>query len=667
MLTAQEQALVASARAVSLRLAADQSLRLSENSVSASDRPVYFHALQEAPLIDGFDDEWRHFQIRPAAMPIQPAVVPLELGGSGSGAEQQGDEDDNLQAQLYAGFYRGLIYIFMRIPDDSPQYLNPALDPLRSGDYLRVLRESQPDLYLGVSAPGNVTARYLDGGQIRPEYGMAGVWNHTGDEYLIELRIRPRLLDQAIGIEFLGMDIAGNQTAFRQGLVNAEPLPFISADIEIAEALNVFAGDGLRLSVIDTEGWLLAQAGDLDEVPADYSGQNGLLRRLYQIILQDTEVPPLEQWHRQGRLDAAGAASDLTEDSWSARFRYGDRKVGRSSLPIVRDGLAVGVVVAEQTSDSLTTSTNTAFNRLLFWSLLSMLLVGVGLLFFASLLSFRIRKLSKAADVALDDRGNLHSDFPVSAFNDEVGDLSRSFDQLLTRLRDYTDYLRTLSGKLSHELKTPLAIVRSSLDNLEQQDLTAEARTYTDRASDGASRLSAIFQALSGASRLEESVQGAEIENVDLVDLMQAVSAAYKDAYREAKICVSIASDSGPMHLKAAPELIVQMLDKLVDNAVGFCAENGAVELALFREGEEAVLTVSNDGPVLPEEMKGQLFDSLVSVRQATSDQIHLGLGLYVARLITEGHGGRIYLDNKPDGTGVTASVHLPLVSASTV
>ena len=99
------------------------------------------------------------------------------------------------------------------------------------------------------------------------------------------------------------------------------------------------------------------------------------------------------------------------------------------------------------------------------------------------------------------------------------------------------------------------------------------------------------------------------------------------------------------MTLTGIPELIVQLLDKLVGNAVEFSSESDAIRVRLTVDSDDAVLRVINSGPSLPDEMSDQLFDSMISVRESqSSDNSHLGLGLYIARIITDFHGGTIRL-----------------------
>ncbi|MFO1425416.1 MAG: hypothetical protein U1F11_00270 [Steroidobacteraceae bacterium] len=87
---------------------------------------------------------------------------------------------------------------------------------------------------------------------------------------------------------------------------------------------------------------------------------------------------------------------------------------------------------------------------------------------FGARLGLRLGRLRAASDAALSRDGRVRREFPGTEARDELGDVARSFAQLLQRLDDYTSYLRTLAGKLAHEIRTPLTIVRSSLENLER-------------------------------------------------------------------------------------------------------------------------------------------------------------------------------------------------------
>jgi signal transduction histidine kinase len=160
---------------------------------------------------------------------------------------------------------------------------------------------------------------------------------------------------------------------------------------------------------------------------------------------------------------------------------------------------------------------------------------------------------------------------------------------------------------------------------------------------------------MSEASRVEELMQHAEPETFDLRAVLTATVAAYRDAYPAREF--EFSSNVEDAMTQGSPELIIQMFDKLVDNAVGFSSKGDGIKIGLAASNASRVITVANPGPPLPERMRSRMFDSMVSVRPGEGNK-HLGLGLYVARLIAEGHGGRIDAQNTNDG--VELSVTLP-------
>ncbi len=134
----------------------------------------------------------------------------------------------------------------------------------------------------------------------------------------------------------------------------------------------------------------------------------------------------------------------------------------------------LAALVLEANTDGALLFTNRALGRLLLASLLLTLALVAGLWFLATRLSRRVQSLSGAVSEAMSDAAHPR-DLPMTGDRDELGELARNNARLLRAVADYTRYLRTLAGRLSHELKTPLAITRSSLDNLGAEALGADA------------------------------------------------------------------------------------------------------------------------------------------------------------------------------------------------
>ena len=449
---------------------------------------------------------------------------------------------------------------------------------------------------------------------------------------------------------------------------------------EIGQILHGLSRTTARIWVVDRDQHVLARAGNLRH-PQAVSGSSAAegssisrlgawldreaLQPLYSKVLQQ----PTEEFsdERSGRSVAAGRdvegalAGILTIDRRPTAD--GMAVIVSAAHPIWVGDEVKGAVIVEETTNAVLAERNRAFARL-FNIVLAALLVGsVALTLYASWLSSRIRRLRDEAEAAIDARGRVRRPLAGSNASDEIGDLSRSFGSALARLTEYASYQEAMASRLSHELRTPIAVVRSSVDNLALQQLPADARVYIERAQQGLSRLANIITRISEATRLEESLAEAERERFDLARVVAGCVDGYRAAYPGQVFDLRV--PSGEVLFLGAPELVAQMLDKLCANAVEFAAPGTSIIVALKREETALELAVANEGPPLPAKMQARLFDSMVSVRQSRGDgEPHLGLGLYIVRLIAEFHGGRATAANRDDVQGVTVSVVLPLVRA---
>jgi signal transduction histidine kinase len=161
------------------------------------------------------------------------------------------------------------------------------------------------------------------------------------------------------------------------------------------------------------------------------------------------------------------------------------------------------------------------------------------------------------------------------------------------------------------------------------------------------------------ATRLEHALADAAPERFDAAKVIAGCVEGYRLAYPLARFAVTLPEAGAP--LAGGPELFAQMLDKLVANAVEFSTD-GIVDIALSRGGDFATLSIANAGTPLPAGMEARLFESMVSVREgAAGAEPHLGLGLYIARLIAQFHGGAVRAENRDRPPGVVVTVTLPL------
>ncbi len=491
------------------------------------------------------------------------------------------------------------------------------------------------------------------------------------------LHERPRLFERP-GADLAAVrDAHDGASAGLSGLPDApSPPPRAARAGSSAEIEQILAGltrTSARIWVVDRSLRVLAVAGTLRRIPPDPDAAEAAFGGLGRFVETRLLGPIYRLVLTQPREDFTDDLSEATVGRYrevqraltgiptnTRRPTSDSRAVVVSAAHPIWVGFEVrGVVLVEETTNALLADRNRAFERL-FNLVLAVLLAGSAALFiFASRLSGRIRRLRDAAERAIDAHGRVTGKVTPSSAGDELGDLSRSFSSALDRLREYAAYQEAMGSRLSHELRTPVAVVRTSLENLALAPIAPESRVYIERAKEGIARLGSLLSAMSEATRLEHMLREAERERFDLARVVAGCVEGYRSIYAGRQFDLRLPDQ--PVNVLGVPDLVAQMLDKLVANAVDFGRPEAPITVRLAPSDFETTLTVANEGPPLPEEMRGRLFESMVSVRPNRAGGVpHLGLGLYIVRLITAFHGGKASASNREDVEGVVIKVTFP-------
>lgn len=668
----QEQGIVATAQAVATALHNRAKLFDPQSGAAASWREesdLYLHVLGVPMDIDGTPDHW------PADVAVRAYPAPPADDGTPRGS----------YFKLRIGQQGAYLYALMEVADAQLVYRAPDSQLPESGDHVQFALQTPSGGFkryaISPVRPGAGVAyelQYRDGllSLFRQDPRIKAVWRETPMGYNVELRLPMSLVGERMA--FAVGDVAEpGATALVYGTSGLQARDQLGRLIipspEIQAVVQGLARATSRIRIVDRNHRVLAQVGDLRQaqqslqVAEDNSAWGRFERRyltpLYRRLLKQPSDTFTDETANAALLQGKDLDRALTGVVGVGRRATADGKavIVSAAAPIWVGDEVLGAVVVEETTHAVVTLKNRALERLFSTMLVGYAVAVLALLMFASRLSARIRRLAREAETAIDAKGRVTGGLRASArARDEVGDLSRSFSSILDRLGQYTHYLENMASRLSHELRTPIAVVRSSLDNLALEPLPEPAKVYMERAQDGIVRLNTILTRMTEARRLEQMLQSAERERFDLARVVAGCIEGYRAAYPEAAFNARI--PQGPITVSGVPDLIAQLLDKLVANAVDFRAPGSAIDVALAVEGDAAVLSISNEGPLLPQEMEGQLFRSMVSVRpQRESAEPHLGFGLYIARLITEFHGGEISAANRADGSGVLVTVRLPL------
>ncbi|PCJ24364.1 MAG: proteobacterial dedicated sortase system histidine kinase [SAR86 cluster bacterium] len=599
------------------------------------------------------------------------------------------EKEGSLSFKNMVGEYNGSLYAYFKVIDDKVVYRSRDALSVHRSDFLQVtmLSRETGEINQYVIAPHE--PEFLYPFKVNDDYSepvheerISGQWYETGDGYEIELQIPMDMLGDRLGFAIFDVDDPGsraiNSVVATYKISDAERLG--SLQIPTPEIDRIVAGMGhnnSRIQVVDRSGRVLLSVGDIQSATGLTVStpitegqvnkywlyvQNKILNPLYYQILTKPSNDFIDDLYSGVTREGAHISSALNGNAFTQFRTLADTQTRllEAAHPILANGEVIGAVVVDQNMNGLRTFRNQAMEALFNTILAVMLVVALGLFFFASRISARIRSLRNQAESIIDETGRVQNTIVASRNSDEIGDLSRSLSNIVERLTQYTSYLENMSSRLSHELRTPVTVVRSSLENLGLTETNSESAVYIQRAEEGISRLNLILTNMSEATRLEQMLQTSEKEKIDLSKVIPGCVEGYKLAYPEFKFDLDILENS--IFIDGVPEYIAQLLDKLIANAVEFSYPDQPITIFCRALRDHTIFKVSNAGPYLPEEMKDRLFESMISVRpQEKQKQPHLGMGLHIARLITEFHGGQIRAENRQDREGVVITVVIPL------
>ncbi|MFK7864695.1 MAG: proteobacterial dedicated sortase system histidine kinase [Pseudohongiellaceae bacterium] len=636
-------------------------------------------------LDDGAIVDWREYQQYEveygAEDYLATSLAPVRVRGN----------EDSLKFRSMVGEHNGSLYAYFKVKDDRLVYRSQTSLSVNRSDFIQIsmLSTEGNDIIRYVIAPHEPEFVYpfrVDNDYSNPvhEDRISGQWYETESGYEVELQIPMDMIGDRLGFAIFDVDDIQSRG------INSVVATYRSEDKERLGSLRlptpeidrIVAGMGhnnSRIQVVDRSGRVLLTVGDiqsatglqLDQAEADSNQineyvsyfQDKILNPLYYQILTKPSNDFIDELYSGVRRDGAHIDSALDGMPFTQFRTLADANQTRlleAAHPIVAGGEIMGAVVVDQNMNGLRTFRNQAMEQLFNTILAVMLLVTLGLFFFASRISSRIRVLRNQAEGIIDESGRVKNTMLPSKNSDEIGDLSRSFSNIVERLSQYTSYLEDMSSRLSHELRTPVTVVRSSLENLSMIDNNQESQIYIDRAEEGIKRLNLILTNMSEATRLEQMLQTSEKEKIDLNQVIFGCVEGYKLAYPTSVFETDLPAKA--TYINGVPEYFAQLLDKLIANAVEFSFQGKPIVVYCQALRDHAVVKVSNAGPFLPEEMKDRVFDSMISVRpQEKQKQPHLGMGLHIARLIAEFHGGRISAENRTDREGVVISLVMPL------
>ncbi|MEM7195572.1 MAG: ATP-binding protein [Pseudomonadota bacterium] len=639
---------------------------------------LYAHQLDSLIQLDGQLADWQSLDEKLAYHTGQESFLCTEVY-----------DPESFSLAHTLGYFERYLYAMFEVNDENLVYRDLDRRQLDTSDQIRMLLQLPDNTlahYLLVArAPGRMSIYLVDEEWKLPLKGdpvtaFTAEMAETDFGYRVELRLPRDVIGTRTRIGFFAVDVDDAESREVAGILSTSPVAsgdrpgqILLSSPELNKILKGLDRPRSRIWILDKQQRVRAVVGGLSAplltdaesedavtvIPAILKHVRELIDGLLKRPSETFVDVPTDVTHRPDKIFTTILKGEPKAEARPSLDQKAQIVV--AGYPIRAGEQVLGAVIVEQSSNVILSLQYQLLRSLTLVTILVFGFVLLMLLIFAWRLTSRIRRLLTTTDRAITAEGRvLESRIPNRKYAaDELGDLGRSITSMLKRLSGYTRYLEGMPDTLAHEMNNPLNVVSSSLEILEADQPMIRQNKYMQRARNGVDRLRAILTNLTEAANLEEAMRDEVKSPLDLSTLVSEFVEGYQSSHPEYNFILQVEAER--LMVEGSEDHIAQMLDKLIDNAMQFSRVGNSIVVRLSSFIDRAEISVLNEGPELPEGIKDRLFDPMVSYGKTNAKHSHLGLGLFVVRLITEYHQGQVWADNRTDKKGVCITVAMPL------
>lgn len=257
------------------------------------------------------------------------------------------------------------------------------------------------------------------------------------------------------------------------------------------------------------------------------------------------------------------------------------------------------------------------------------------------------------------DSGRLDARAPSRGSNDELDELVDHFNLMLARIETLVNGMRQALTNVAHDLRTPVTRLRMSVETrLAGEQTVAGLREGLMDCAEESERIITILNTLLDLSEAETGAMRLDRQNVDAVLLIREVLELYQYVAEDKQLEI-ITQTPDSLHFQADPNRVRQALANILDNAIKYTGESGEILVSAKTEGDQVVISISDNGPGISPEDLPHIFDRLYRGDKSRSKK-GLGLGLSLVQAVTHAHGGRVEVDDA-SGRGATFTLRFPI------
>jgi two-component system sensor histidine kinase ChvG len=378
----------------------------------------------------------------------------------------------------------------------------------------------------------------------------------------------------------------------------------------------------------------------------------------------------LRSGHRElSRSDDPPSPTSAVRAALAGRYGTTVRRTGgelwrpsltlHSAIPVRSGNQVVGAVLVSQSTVRILRELDQVRLDVSKVFLVSVGAAAVLSLLLAGTITHPIRRLRDEAGELLDRRGRLRGRFGGSRRADEIGDLARALEQITHRLAAHQHAVESFASDVSHELKNPLASIRSATELLADVEEPADRERFLALVQREVARMERLLTAVREIGEIDARMETEAPERVDLDALLKEVVEGFRRRADNREIL--LVSPGGPILVRAGTERLQQVFENLLDNARGFSPAGGTVTVTLAAWNGTAAVRIDDQGPGIPDSHRDRIFDRFFTYRpdEPNARDGHTGLGLAIVKTIVEGYGGTVTAANRAEG-GTRFEVRLP-------
>ncbi|MEM9798496.1 MAG: sensor histidine kinase [Pseudomonadota bacterium] len=458
---------------------------------------------------------------------------------------------------------------------------------------------------------------------------------------------------------------------FQATLPSQGPVSFAPDDgLDVAGLLDrVDLPTGVEVHVFDVSGMLIAQAvgggvlGDvrgMNEMTPKTGVLTGVLNGIWETlsaVFSGSDGPaPLPREVAQDLVLSAAPGETLIRGYAGETGQF-----YTVSTPVTARGADIGTIAITTRASDIDDLVRVEREQLLQMFVIA-LLVSVGLsVVLASTIANPLSDLSAAAELGRDKNARKMSPQRVripdlTARPDEIGRLSGALRGMVAALYDRIDSNEQFAADVAHEIKNPLASLRSAVGTMRLAKTGDQRSRLLEVIEHDVRRLDRLVSDISNASRLDSELVKEEEEPFDLVKMISNLTIYHAQQAEQDGIEFITDLPKEPIIIMGLEARLAQVFVNLITNAISFCEEGDAVRVWLRSRDNRVLVVVEDTGPGIPESALTKVFNRFYSERPEKQFGDHSGLGLAISRQIVEAHGGVIWAENiRPTDMDVTS------------